>query len=102
MTFFPPPNPRSPGIDPRSFFAREAEAIVRECLDVTDLRYDPARFALIFTTETGEKCFSLVNVFSETRDMLPEKRRERIAFCWLAAFTGNVRGRPVAIVPERG
>ena len=80
MTFFPSPSLQAPGVDPRSIFAREAEAVVRACLDLTEVHYDPARFALIFTTGTGEKCFSLLNVFSETRDMLPEKRRERIAF----------------------
>jgi hypothetical protein len=80
VTFFPPPSRQAPGVDPRGFFAREAEAVVRECLDLSEVHHDPARFALIFTTGTGEKCFSLLNVFNETRDLLPEKRRERIAF----------------------
>lgn len=85
MTFFPPPKPRLSAVNPQELFAREAEEVLRECLDLIEVHHDAPRFALVFKTATGDHRFSLVNVFQETREMSPEQRRERIAYFARAA-----------------
>ncbi len=64
---------------PRELFAAEVEAVIRQSPTVTAVRRKPGEYAFVVSRGDQEHTLFLDNVFAETRDLDPERRRELVA-----------------------
>ena len=73
----PAPAP-TPVPTPQELFLAEVEAVFRQIPSVTAVRRKPEDFALIVTRGGQDMTTFLGNVFSDSRDLSPEARAERV------------------------
>jgi hypothetical protein len=76
--FGPPATGAGAPSDPRSHFMSEVEGILRSMPSVGTIKPDPGRFAFELRNAGKDHTFFLENIFSEMREVPPEKRAERI------------------------